>query len=128
MRHDGGCFAPSFAASLYLDSIGSDILSNLSSDVGRCHEQCLELHRGCRDVAKAAEKCVFGAEGSDSDAEKHGCKDLAGSAAASCQQSVKSGEQSFREFIKGDKRDAESTCQGALESCTASCGGEVNPE
>jgi hypothetical protein len=118
----GGCFVPSFAASVYLDSVGSDIVSNLSPNLGRCHEQCQELFRGCRDVTKAAEKCIFGAEGADSDAEKHGCNDLSGSAVGSCQQAVKSGEQDFREFVKNDKRSAEGTCQSALGSCTSSCG------
>jgi hypothetical protein len=118
----GGCFIPSFGASVYLDSVGSDIVANLSPNLGLCREQCQELFRGCRDVAKASEKCIFGAEGADSDAEKHGCKDLSGSAASSCQQEVKSDERSFREFVKDDKRTAESTCQSALESCTASCG------
>lgn len=117
----GGCLVPSFAVSQYLNSVGFDIRANLSSNVGICIEQCKELFRGCRDVAKAAEKCVFGAEGADSDAEKHGCKDL-GSGSRSCQQDVKSDERSFREFVTSDKRSADGTCHSEFVDCSSSCG------
>ena len=117
----GGCQIPTLAVSNYLGTIGSDILSNLSPNLQRCHEQCDELFAGCKGVAEAARKCSLEAIGADLAAEKHGCGDS--SSAGECKQSVRSNLSEFTSFLNSDKDSATATCSNAHANCHDDCEG-----
>jgi hypothetical protein len=120
----GGCLVPSFAVSQYLGSIGSGILSSLSSTPKICRDQCVDLLKGCNQVAEGAFKCAFGAGDSDIAADDEGCRDLSpGSAIRECRSNLDSNRQGFLDFLRGDLESARNACRNAHDSCLADCEG-----
>jgi hypothetical protein len=117
----GGCLIPSVAVSTYLDTIGSSIRSDLSSDLARCRNQCVEVKEGCAGVCDAAERCTLRAVDSELDADRLGCRDLSGAARQSCEQSAKSSWEGFKSFVNSDKSSAQQTCAANVNSCFSQC-------
>jgi hypothetical protein len=117
----GGCQIPTLAVSNFLGTIGSNIRSNLSPNLQRCHEQCDELHDGCKGVADAAYRCTLESADADLGAEKHGCGDQQSS--GECKQSVRSNLSEFTSFLRSDKDNAVDTCDAAHEDCYDDCEG-----
>jgi hypothetical protein len=122
----GGCFIPSFGASLYLDSVGADIENNLAFDLSICKEQCDELAAGCAGVARASARCTLASFTSDSHAEERGCAEqivqAGGSPTGDCKRDVRSSLREFQDFVASDLSSALATCHAAGDSCEASCG------
>jgi len=118
----GGCFFPTFAVSLYVDTVGLDIVNDLSSNLKRCSEQCDELLNGCQGVAAAAERCVLESFGAESGAEERGCNDLSKPASGDCKNSTRENLRSLTDAVKDDKSSALVDCQNAHDNCLGNCG------
>ena len=125
----GGCLVPSLAVSQYLSTIGNNILFDLASNENICKEQCDELANGCVGVANAAAKCALRSVSSEAQADVAGCKEDqpavqgegGGSGQGQCKRSVRSGFQSFQDFINSDQSSAQDNCENARQNCISSC-------
>jgi hypothetical protein len=124
----GGCLIPTFAVSQYLSTIGNNILFDLASNEKICKEQCDELANGCVGVANAASKCALRSVSSEAQADAAGCKDDqpavqggGGSGQGECKRGVRSGFQSFQDFIASDQSSAQDDCEAARQNCISSC-------
>ena len=118
----GGCLFPTLAVSQYQNTIGNDIQNNLSSNVGRCREQCDEAFNGCTGVANAAEDCVLESIEADAGAQVRGCNDLSSPSSGVSKQSTRDGLREFSNSVKNDKKSAIANCENLKANCHSLCG------
>jgi hypothetical protein len=122
--------------SQFLNTVGFDILVNLSPNENRCRQQCGDLYQGCLGVANAAERCTIRAATADLEAEERGCADIpllngvgptgaGGGPAGQCKKDRRRELENLARNIRGDRNSAEQTCASARASCEADCAGDI---
>lgn len=132
----GGCLFPSFAVSQFLNTVGFDILVNLSPNENRCLQQCGDLYAGCMGVANAAERCSIRAATADLEAEERGCADGpllnavgpqggGGGPIGECKKARRNELEQFARDMRNDRNSAEQTCANAREDCESDCFGDI---